>query len=255
MILKIFDRNENEPFTSQQEISFISIIKNRESIPKRININFSNPILSNMKIIEISNNELVSKFIVKLKKYISDLKRISLKIHEITKSDLVKGNYQSFLGKFIDVLESSNFHNYFFSLVKDARKCIKEKRYEEAYKKIPIASYICECILFVKASLFEKIDEKIYFDKNELLKHFNEIFEEEKEKEENKIEISVLKISQEKNKYILTSFLGVLFRYFKNSMDINQYSLNQNKNALDGLLCFYPSLIKLLIDSKNQLKK
>ena len=255
MILKIFDRNENEPFTSQQEISFISIIKNRESIPKRININFSNPILSNMKIIEISNNELVSKFIVKLKKYISDLKRISLKIHEITKSDLVKGNYQSFLGKFIDVLESSNFHNYFFSLVKDARNCFEEKRYEEAYKKIPIASYICECILFVKASLFEKIDEKIYFDKNELLKHFNEIFEEEKEKEENKIEISVLKISQEKNKYILTSFLGVLFRYFKNSMDINQYSLNQNKNALDGLLCFYPSLIKLLIDSKNQLKK
>jgi len=159
MILKIFDRNENEPFTSQQEISFISIIKNRESIPKRININFSNPILSNMKIIEISNNELVSKFIVKLKKYISDLKRISLKIHEITKSDLVKGNYQSFLGKFIDVLESSNFHNYFFSLVKDARNCFEEKRYEEAYKKIPIASYICECILFVKASLFEKIDE------------------------------------------------------------------------------------------------
>ena len=79
----------------------------------------------------------------------------------------------------------------------------------------PIKKYICECILFVKASLFEKIDEKIYFDKNELLKHFNEIFEEEKEKEENKIEISVLKISQEKNKYILTSFLGVLFRYFK----------------------------------------
>ena len=255
MILKIFDRKENEPFTPQQEVSFISIKKNKEIFSNRVNINFSNPIFSNMKIIQISNNELITNFVVKLKQYIIHLKKITFKIHEITKSDLTKGNYQSFLGKFIDVLESSSFHDYFFALVREAHKCFEEKKYEEAYKKLPIASYICECILFVKASLFEKIEEKIYFDKNELVKQFNEIFEDEKEKETNEVQISVLKLSKEKKRYILTSFLGVLFRYFKNSMDINQYTINQNKSALDGLFSFYPSLMKLLVDTKNKMKK
>ena len=46
-----------------------------------------------------------------------------------------------------------------------------------------------------------------------------------------------------------------LFRYFKNSMDINQYTINQNKSALDGLFSFYPSLMKLLVDTKNKMKK
>ena len=254
MILKIFNRKENEPFTAQQEVSLISIKKNKEIFSNRVNINFSNPIFSDMKIVQISNNELITNFIEKLKKNIIDLKKITLNIYEITKSDFTKGNYQSFLIKFIDVLESSNFHNYFFSLVKIAHKCFEEKSYEEAYKKLPIASYICECILFVKASLFEKIEEKIYFDRNELIKQFNEIFEEEK-KETNTVQISVLKISQEKKRYILISFLGVLFRYFKNSMDINQYALNQNKSALDGLFSFYPSLMKLLVDTKNKMIK
>ena len=58
-----------------------------------------------------------------------------------------------------------------------------------------------------------------------------------------------------KKKYVLISFLGVLFRFFKNSMDINQYFLQQNKVALDGLMSFYPSLMKLLVDTKNKLKK
>ena len=74
------------------------------------------------------------------------------------------------------------------------------------------------------------------------------------EKQNNKIEISVMNLSEEKKKYILISFLGVLFRYFKNSMDINQYYLQQNKNALDGLMSFYPSLMKFLIDIKKYIK-
>ena len=71
-----------------------------------------------MEIIQISNNSIITDFIVKLKKYIIDLKNISLKEHEITKSDLAKGNYKAFLEKFILNLERSNFHNYFFSFVK-----------------------------------------------------------------------------------------------------------------------------------------
>ena len=75
-----------------------------------------------------------------------------------------------------------------------------------------------------------------------------------KKKKNNKIEISTVKLTEEKNKYILISFLGVLFRYFKNSMDINQYFLQQNKNALDGLMTFYPSLMKFLFDTQKNMK-
>ena len=35
-----------------------------------------------------------------------------------------------------------------------------------------IAAYICEYILFIKASLFEKNEEKIYFIGKELVKEF-----------------------------------------------------------------------------------
>ena len=195
---------------------------------------------------------LISKFLLKLTNYIRNLKKISLEVHKITKSSLMKGNYHIFLEQFIDILESSNFHNYFFSIVKKAHKFFEEKDYEKAYKEIPVAEYICECILFVKASLFESNNDKIYFNNKDLINQLNEIFDEEKEN--NKIEISVL-ISDEKKKYVLISFLGVLFRFFKNSMDINQYFLQQNKVALDGLMSFYPSLMKLLVDTKNKLKK
>ena len=165
---------------------------------------------------------------------------------------MVTGNYQSFLNSFIAILESSNFHNYFFSTVKKAHKYYEEKKFDKTYKEITIAEYICECILFVKASLFESKNDKIYFDNKKLLKQFNEIFNDEKE--ENKIEISVLKITNCKEKYLLISFLGVLFRFFRNSMDITQYYLQENKNALDGLIGFYPSLMKLLVDSKNKIQ-
>ena len=251
MILKIFDRKENEPFNSKQEISFISIKRDKETFSNKININFSNPILSNMKIFQISNNELITNFIIKLKKYIIDLKKISLKVHEITRSDIAKENYESFLGKFIEILEKSYFHNYFFSLAKYAHTCFNEVEYEKAYKTIIIAIYICEYILFIKASLYEKIEEKIYFDSKELLKQFYEIFEYKKKKV---IEISPLNIDKERDSYILISFLGVLFRYFKNLMDINEYTLKQNKSQLDGLYIFYPSLIHLLVEIKEQMK-
>ena len=225
---------------------------NKNGSSNRININFANPILNNIKIVQILNNKLVSKFLVKLKGYINNLKKISLSIHEVTKTSIVKGNYHDFLDKFIYLLDSFNFHNYFFSLVKKANIFFEDKNYEKAYEEIPIAEYICECILFVKASLFETIDEKIIFNNQELIGKLNDIFAEEKQN--NKIEISVIKISEYKKKYILISFLSALFRYFKNSMNINQYHLQQNKNVLDGLISFYPSLMKLLVDIKNKLK-
>ena len=125
--------------------------------------------------------------------------------------------------------------------------------YAEAYKEFPIAEYVCEYILFVKASVFESEKEQIYFDNKKLIEEFDQIFE-DNENENNTIDISVVKIKKEKNKYVLVSFLGALFRYFKSSMDINSYHMKQNKLALDGLLSFYPSLMKLLNDSKKGIK-
>ena len=208
---------------------------NKNGSSNRININFANPILNNIKIVQILNNKLVSKFLVKLTNYINNLKKISFSIHEITKTSIVKGNYHDFLDKFIYLLDSSNFHNYFFSLVKKANKLFEEKNYEKAYKEILIAEYICECI-----------------NNQELIRKLDDIFAEEKQN--NKIEISIKKISEYKKKYILISFLSALFRYFKNSMNINQYHLQQNKNALDGLMSFYPSLMKFFVDIKKNLK-
>ncbi len=251
IILNIFDREENKPFTSQQEISFITINKNNN--PSRFNLNLANPILSNLKIINLKNNEIVSNFIKLLNEHITKLKEITLKIHKITKSSLFKGKYQEFLKNFISIFESSNFHNYFFSIVKRANNYFQEKEYEKVYKEIPIAEYICECILFVKASIFESSKEKIHFNNKELIEEFNKIFEDDEEK--NKVEISVIKINEARQKYVLISFLGVLFRYFINSMDFNKNNLKQTKDALDGLLSFYPSLMKLLVDSKKKLNK
>ena len=252
MILQIFDRDqEKKKFTSQHEISFITI-KNDISSSK-CNINFANPILNGIKILNINGNQLVSKFIPKLKNYISGLKNITLRLHKITKSSLLKGNYHSFLNQFIEILESTNFHNFFFSIVKRANKLYEKKMYAEAYKEFPIAEYVCEYILFVKASVFESEKEQIYFDNKKLIEEFDQIFE-DNENENNTIDISVVKIKKEKNKYVLVSFLGALFRYFKSSMDINSYHMKQNKLALDGLLSFYPSLMKLLNDSKKGIK-
>jgi serine/threonine protein kinase len=250
IILNIFDREENKPFTSQQEISFITINKNDNP---RFSLNLANPIISNLKIINLKNNEIVSNFIKLLKEHITKLKEITLKIHKITKSSLFKGKYQEFLKNFISIFESSNFHNYFFFIVKRANNYFQEKKYEKVYKEIPIAEYICECILFVKESIFDSSKEKIHFNVKELIEEFNKIFEDDEEK--NKVEISIIKINEARKKYVIISFLGVLFRYFINSMDFNQSNLKKTKDAIDGLLDFYPSLMKLLVDSKKKLNK
>jgi hypothetical protein len=250
IILNIFDREEDKPFTSQQEVSFITLYKKKDS---RFNLNFANPILSNLKIINLKNNEIVSNFIKLLKEHITKLKEITLKIHKITKSSLFKGKYQEFLKNFISIFESSNFHSYFISIVKSANNYFQEKEYDKTCKEVPIVVYICECILFIKESILESSKEKIYFNNKEFIEDFNKIFEDDEEK--NKVEISVLKINEDREKYVIISFLGVIFRYFINSMDFNQSYLNQAKDALDRLLDFYPSLMKLLVDSKKKLNK
>ena len=236
MIFYTFSKGES--FTAKQEISFITISSNGNS---RCNINFANPIFKNMRIFDTENNETISSFLSKLKKHINKLKEISLNVHKITKSSLAKGNYNQFIEQFMKVLESSKFHDYLFSIVKKATTFNLDKVYDKSYKEINIAKSICECILFVKESVFESNKERICFNKEELIKQLNDIFG-------NKVDITRTKTS-----YVIISFLGVLFRYFQNMRDINQYSLEKTKSALDGLFTFYPSLMKLLNDCQKNL--
>ena len=237
MILNIFSKSK--PFTAKQEISFITITNDDNS---RCNINFANPIFKNMKIFDKENNETISSFLSKLKEHINKLKEISLKVHSITKSSLAKGNYNKFIEKFMKKLESSKFHDYFYSIVSKATNLYEEKDYDKSSKEIYIAKYICEYILFAKDSVFESNKERICFNKEELINQLNDIFG-------NKVTLTTTKSS-----YVIISFLGVLFRNYQNMRDINQYSLEKTKSALDGLFSFYPSLMKSLNDCQKNLK-
>ena len=230
MISKIFNNSEGK-FTSQQEISFITISSGDIS---KCHINFANPIFKKMKIFNDSNNELVKKFLSDLQKYINKIKEITLKVHMITKSTLAKGNYNKFLEEFIVMLEKNDFSTYLFSLYKKANNFLLEKKNKEAIKELNLIKYLCECILFIKESVFESNEEKIIFDKKEIMDQLNKIFE-------NPIFISTTKI-----KYQLISFLGVLFRFFNNMKDLNEYNLEKIKSNFDGLLAFYPSLMTLI---------
>ena len=250
IIIKLFDRDENKhPFTFQQEISFMSIdSKGRTS---HFNLNFANPILKDTKIINLSNNKLIDDFISSLKIKITKLKEICLNIHTITKSNLVKQNYSNFLQSFINSLKSTKFNKFFFSLIKpnSEEELYNIEDYKKVYEKLLIAEYICHCILFVKEDLFESEKDIIIFNKEEYLKQFNDIFHED----EKLIEMSVLKLKKEKEKYILFSFLGSLYKYFKNSLDINDDSFEANKNELDILKESYPNLIKKIIEIKKRI--
>ena len=111
-------------------------------------------------------------FISQLKKHINKLKDICLNIHKITKS-IFKGNYFDFLKKFIEMVELSKYHDYFYSLFTKINNCIQDKQFDKAYDEIPIAQYICELIGFYNANMFQNNKDTIYFDNKELLKQFN----------------------------------------------------------------------------------
>ena len=112
-----------------------------------------------------------------------------------------------------------------------------------------MAEYLCEFILFVKIVLYDK-EEDIPFDKKILIKKFFDIFGEDK----NSIEISVINIKEEKKVYILVSFLAILFKNYKGTNMIDNQKLERNRQAINGLLRFYPSLMKKIVEKKKFIK-
>ena len=83
--------------------------------------------------------------------------------------------------------------------------------------------------------MFDINEYKIQFDSKENVKQFNDIFKDE-------IKNLLSKNDKDKNKYLSISFLGVLFRYYNNSMDIYQNNIQQKKNSPNGIINYYIQL-------------
>jgi hypothetical protein len=191
----------------------------------------------------MTNNKLIKEFLPILKKYIQKLEKLSSKIHHNIKDSLIKGTFQQFLQNLLNNFENSKIQEYFFSVIK---KADNEQKSSQAYSELCLAEYLCEFILFVKTVLYEK-EEQIPFDKKIYIKKFCEIFGEEK----NKIEISVLNIKEEKKAYILVSFLAILFKCYRGTDKLDNQVLEKNKQGINGLVRFYPNLMKKIVEKKS----
>ena len=246
ILSKILNQEENSKYNDMtKEISFIDIIK---AEAHELRINFASPALKYMKIFSNNiENESIKEFIPKLNKHILKLKEVLKKVHSITQSKYFKSDYRDFLKEFSDLMRNGivKLRDYFLTLTKEANNDYLNKNYKNAELKAPIAEYLSEIILFLVMSIIDIEKEKICFNKKDLLKQFKEIFE--KENEDN-VEVSCIKFAKEKDKYILVSFLGILFRYLINSYDINQINIKSNKDSLSKLLESYQKLMKTLVD-------
>ena len=72
-----------KPFSSQNEISFISI--NSLSEMKKLDLNMTNPVLRDLIIIKINGNKLITDFLTKLQKNIKKVEKLSKIINSFTK--------------------------------------------------------------------------------------------------------------------------------------------------------------------------
>ena len=248
ILSKILNQTENSKYKDiTKEISFIDIIKNKA---EELRINFDNPILINMKIFNNNKeNKSIIEFVPKLYEHIKKIKEILKRFHKITQSIYFKGNYKDFLKEFSDLMGTGidNLSVYFLALAKEANNDWLNKHYKNVELKAPIAEYLSEIVLFLIMSIRDIEKEKIYYNKNDLFERFTEIFE--RENEEN-VEVSCIKFAKEKDKYIIVSFLGILFRYLINSSDINQINIAKNKKSLAIHLEFYQKLMKNLLGLK-----
>lgn len=192
----------------------------------------------------MNNNKLIKDFVSYIKKKISTLEKISAKIHKNSKKSIINGSFAQFLKGLILNFDNSKIQEYFFSV---NRKAEEAKNDSDAYKELCLAEYLCEFILFIKTILYDK-DEHIQFDKKSFIKKFYDVFGEDK----NKIEISVINIKETKKNYVLVSFLAILFKCYKDTDAIDKGMLDKNKQAINGLVRYYPTLMKKIVHMKNK---
>ena len=91
--------------------------------------------------------------------------------------------------------------------------------------------------------------EKINFTKQSLVKKFFEVFGEEK----NTIEISVINLKETKKTYVLVSFIAILFKCYKGTDIFDKEKLEKNRQSINGLVRYYPSLMKRIVEIKKNM--
>ena len=240
--LNFFDRNIYEkPFTNQHEISFISINDNCEL--KSFRLNLKNPLLDDVKIIDMINNKLIKQFVSDLKENTKKIEELSKKIHGYSKTKINYSNFKLFFKQLLDNINNELMQEYFFSLI---FKSFDKKNKVDEYNELCLAEYLCEFFLFFKAFIYDK-EEKFNFEKNSMLEKFHEIFG-----ENNNIEISVIKIKEVKNNYVLVSFLSTLLKTYKNKEIMSNKESKMNTQSLNGINRYYPELMKKIVNLKNE---
>ena len=241
LALNIFNRNFfQKPFTNQEEISFISINNNCDI--NKLSLNLNNPLLTDIKIFNMRNNKLIQDFVYDLKNTIKSLEETSKKIKSYSKSNVGYQNLNNLIKELLKNLDDEYLQNYFYSIV--INKLDKGINNLEKYNELCIGEYLCELFIFLKAFLYE--DENFIFNKENLMNKFSEIFG----KEKNKIEISVIKLKETNNIYTLLSFIPILFKNYKYKEKMQNHLLEMDKHSLDGVIRYYPHLMKSIIDLK-----
>ena len=243
-IRKIFDKciKKDNNFSSEEEMSFLQI--NKQSKYDFITYNLGS-INKNKKIFSEDTNDLIITFMEKTKSLLSSILKIIIKIKKIDKNVCQLGeNSKTFIKKLLESFKKSNIQNYFYNLTQEGIQLFEIKDLKKSNQKLTIAEFLSEYIIFMKAFMTD--NNKNINNFNLINKFFNS---------EEQIYITTVLMKEEKEKYLFVSFLGGMFRYYYNQINKEAFNIIENEKfmnyAFDGLIQFYPSLMKMVIDTKE----
>ena len=243
-IRKIFDKciKKDNNFSSEEELSFLQI--NKQSKYDFITYNLGS-INKNKKIFSEDTNDLIITFMEKTKSLLSSILKIIIKIKKIDKNVCQLGeNSKTFIKKLLESFKKSNIQNYFYNLTQEGIQLFEIKDLKKSNQKLTIAEFLSEYIIFMKAFMTD--NNKNINNFNLINKFFNS---------EEQIYITTVLMKEEKEKYLFVSFLGGMFRYYYNQINKEAFNIIENEKfmnyAFDGLIQFYPSLMKMVIDTKE----
>ena len=243
IINSFFNRNyDYQQFSNKQEISFMSINNNYEM--NKCDLNFVNPVLDDVEIVDMYNNKLIKNFLVNLQKNIKKIEKLLITIQSYTKSPSSNLDYKKFISNIITCINSkeTGMQKYFSNLISLSAK---EKNEELKYMEMLITKYLMEFVLFMICVINEN-GEQINFNKDKLLAKFYKIFGEEK----NKIEISSINLNGEAKNYFFVSFLPIIFKVQESEIS-EQIKLNKDKQSPNGWIKYYVTLLRSITDLKK----
>ena len=246
-IRNIFNKflEQKNDFIKEEEISFVQIHKdssydfvtyNLGSIPK------------NKKIYSGEKNSLIEAFMNKIKIILSGILKNCVRIRKVDKAACPLGdNPNIFIKKLMESFYKSDIQNYFYFLTQEGINQFDSKNFQLSNKQLTIAEFLSEYIIFMKA---------FSTDNNKNLNNFsliNKFFESKQQQ----ICITTIFLKEENDKYLFISFLGGMFRYYYNQVNNEEIKdfqtesvIKKTEKAFDGLIQFYPSLMKMVIESK-----